>query len=587
MNYCISKFTKILLRIAPLTFMVVLLFSACTSDKQTEALLERAQSVMEDHPDSAYHILDSIAPYMAEKAKNLKMSHLMLSTQAQNKLYLPLPSDTLFQEVVDYYDSHGTHNQQIMAHYLLGCIYRDRDEAPMALQCYSDAVERADTLSSACDYNTLYKIYGQMADIFETQVMPDEELEALNQYCKYAKKAGNIYEYIHGIGFMSAVYDLKGDTDMILSTERMAHDLYEKYGFEQDAITAYSRTMFIHMNRGDYKEARRLMLACEALPGLFDDQGNICAGREHYYFAKGLYYFGVGQLDSAEYEFKRLIPYGYTFDAYRGLVKVYEKQKNIPAALACMEKLEASFDTLVSNIHAQATRQALAMYDYNRHQRIAAQETKKSEERQHIIYTLILCFILIAAIIFQLYTKAKAKKQIEIRQLRQRLANLSDRLTRTKEDLDLMESDLTMLKKQKEEELTTLQQQLHDLRDNYGQYLDNYEGLVQSQPVVNLMKKLETKTRKIQPLTEKEWHEIIDVFRNNMPQLYAFLSDNHLLGKIEFRTAILTRLGIRSDDMALLLNISKQSVSNARANANNKLFSDNSARSLSHNLSQI
>ena len=585
MDTLIFKSTRFLPRIiAPLTLMVALLFSACTSDKQTEALLERAQTVMESSPDSAYHLLDSIAPFMSNKSKDLRMRHLLLSAQAQNKLYLPLPSDTLFQEVVDYYDSHGTHNQQLKAHYLLGCIYRDRGEAPLALQCYNDAVAKADTLSGDCDYTTLYKVYGQMANLFEIQVMPDEELEALKHYSEYAKKAGNTYEYIHGIGFMSAVYDLKGDTDMILSTERMAHDLYEKYGFEQDAITAYSRTMFIHMNRGDYKEARRLMLACEALPGLFDDQGNICAGREHYYFAKGLYYFGVGQFDSAEYEFKRLIPYGYTFDAYRGLIKVYEKQKNIPAALACMEKLEASFDTLVSNIHAQATRQALAMYDYNRHQRIAAQETKKSEERQHIIYTLILCFILIAAIIFQLYTKAKAKKQIEIRQLRQRLANLSYRLTRTKEDLVMMESDLTMLKKQKEEELTALQQQLQDLRDNYGQYLDNYEGLVQSQPVVNLMKKLETKTRKIQPLTEKEWREINIEFRRNMPQLHAFLFENHLLGKMELRVAILTRLEIRPDDMTLLLDVSKQSISNARANANKKLFSDNSARSLSQNL---
>ena len=399
MNTSISKSTRILPRIiAPLTFMVVLLFSACTSDKQTEALLQHAQSVMEDHPDSAYHILDSIAPYMAEKAENLKMSHLMLSTQAQNKLYLPLPSDTLFQEVVDYYDSHGTHNQQIVAHYLLGCIYRDRDEAPMALQCYSDAVERADTLSSACDYNTLYKIYGQMADIFETQVMPDEELEALNQYCKYAKKAGNIYEYIHGIGFMSAVYDLKGDTDMVLSTEKMAHDLYEKYGYIQDAFSAYSRSIYIHIKRREFETVHRLMQAFETQSGLFDTDGNICAGREHYYYSKGLYYTGIGQLDSAEYQFKRLIPYGYTFDAYRGLIQVYKKQKNIPAALACMEKLEASFDTLVTNIHAQATRQALGMYDYGRHQRIAAQETKKSEERQHIIYTLIMSFIFITAI---------------------------------------------------------------------------------------------------------------------------------------------------------------------------------------------
>ena len=570
-----------------MTLMVALLFSACTSDKQTEALLERAQTVMESSPDSAYHLLDSIAPFMSNKSKDLRMRHLLLSAQAQNKLYLPLPSDTLFQEVVDYYDSHGTHNQQLMAHYLLGCIYRDRGEAPLALQCYKEAVEKADTLSADCDYITLFKMFGQMADAFNAQVMPNEEIEALKNYSKYALKAGNTYDYIRGIEFMSSAYYVSGDTAMVLSVEEKAYTLYKKYNMPEAAASAFTTSMYVYIAKGNYMKASQLMQIFEKESGLFDKKGNIVEDRAHYYHCKGLYYLGVGQLDSAEYEFKRLIPYGYTFDAYRGLIQVYKKQKNIPAALACMEKLEASFDTLVTNIHAQATRQALGMYDYSRHQRIAAQETKKSEERQHIIYTLILCFILIAAIIFQLYTKAKAKKQIEIRQLRQRLANLSDRLTRTKEDLDLMESDLTMLKKQKEEELTTLQQQLHDLRDKYGQYFDNYEGLVQSQPVVNLMKKLETKTRKIQPLTEKEWHEIIDVFRNNMPQLYAFLSDNHLLGKIEFRTAILTRLGIRSDDMALLLNISKQSVSNARANANNKLFSDNSARSLSHNLSQI
>ena len=448
-----------------LVIMVLLCLSSCTSDPQTEGLLQRAQSMMEDHPDSAYHILDSIAPYMAAKSKSLRMRHLTLSAQAQNKLYLPLPSETLFQEVVDYYDSHGTPNQQLMAHYLLGCIYRDREEAPMALQCYSDAVEKADTLSNDCDYNTLYKVYGQMASVFKAQVMPDEGIEALDHYSKYALKAGNTYEYIHGVALMAALYDIKGDTAMILSTEKKAHDLYEKYGLERDAITAYSRTIFIHMNRGDYKEARRLIHACEALPGFFDAQGNICAGREHYYYAKGLYYLGINQLDSAEYQFKRLIPYGYTFDAYRGLIQVYKKQKNVTAALSCMEMLEPSIDTLVTRIHAQATRQALGMYDYGRHQRLAAQETKKSEERQHIIYTLILSFILISAIIFQLFTKAKTKKQFEIHLLRQRLANLSDRFSRTKEELDMMETDLTLLKKLKEEELTTLQLQLQEIRD--------------------------------------------------------------------------------------------------------------------------
>ena len=151
---------------------------------------------MEEHPDSAYQFLCEADSCVADQSRKTRMRHLMLMTEAENKLYFQLPSDTIFQEVVDYYDSHGTSNQQLMAHYLLGRIYSDRGEAPMALQCYNDAVEKADTLSDDCDYTTLFSVYGQMVDIFEAQVMPNEALKALEKYCQYAKKAGNTYESI-------------------------------------------------------------------------------------------------------------------------------------------------------------------------------------------------------------------------------------------------------------------------------------------------------------------------------------------------------------------------------------------------------
>ena len=171
---------------------------------------------------------------------------------------------------------------------------------------------------------------------------------------------------------MAGAYDMKGDTAMMLSIERKVHDLYMKYGYIQDASTAYARTIYIYMNRGEYEKAHKLMQDIEIKSGLFDDKGIIRTGREHYYHAKGLYYLGTGQLDSAEYEFKRLIPYGYTFDAYKGLMKVYKKKKDITKALSCMEQREASFDTLITNIHATATRQVKGMYDYTRHQTGAA-----------------------------------------------------------------------------------------------------------------------------------------------------------------------------------------------------------------------
>ena len=426
-----------------------------------------------------------------------------------------------------------------------------------------------------------------MADIYEAQVMPNEELEALRHYSNFAKKAGKIYDFIRGIEFMSSAYYVLGDTAMVLSVEEKAHTLYKNYNMPKAAASAYTTSMYVYIAKGNYTKVRQLMQIFEKESGLFDKEGNIVEDRAHYYHCKGLYYMGVGQLDSAEYQFKRLIPYGYTFDAYRGLIQVYKKQKKDTAALSCMELLEPSIDTLVTNIHAQATRQALGMYDYSRHQRIAAQEAKKSEERQSIIYSLILGFMLIAAIISQLYTKAKAKKQYEIRLLKQRLANISDRYMTTKEELEMMETDLTLLKEQKEEELTALQQQLQEARDKLGGDLDHFEELMLRASVIGIKKRLALPANQVKALNEKEWRELTNDFRNYMPQLYAFISNGHHLGNKELYVTILTRLEIRPDDIALLLGISKQSVSNAKAVANGKLFSESSARTFSQNLSQI
>ena len=64
---------------------------------------------------------------------------------------------------VRFFDDHGTPNDQLLAHYLLGRAYHEHGEAPMALQCYHDALDRADTTAQDCDYAQLARVYGQMA----------------------------------------------------------------------------------------------------------------------------------------------------------------------------------------------------------------------------------------------------------------------------------------------------------------------------------------------------------------------------------------------------------------------------------------
>ena len=70
---------------------------------------------------------------------------------------------------VQFFDDHGTPNDRLLAHYLLGRAYYEAGEAPMALECYQKAAEFADTTSKDCDYKQLCRVYAQIADIFYYQ----------------------------------------------------------------------------------------------------------------------------------------------------------------------------------------------------------------------------------------------------------------------------------------------------------------------------------------------------------------------------------------------------------------------------------
>ena len=111
-----------------------LLLGSCGDNSRATALLSRADSLMADRPDSALQILDGCEAEVAAWPESQQMRHRLLQAKGRNKAYVPFTSDSVMIDVVDYYDHHGTANEQIEAHYLLGCVYRDLGEAPKPYQ---------------------------------------------------------------------------------------------------------------------------------------------------------------------------------------------------------------------------------------------------------------------------------------------------------------------------------------------------------------------------------------------------------------------------------------------------------------------
>ena len=170
----------------------VFVLASCTQSTGYMRKMQQVDSLMENNPQAAY---DSLCLFGKEvergKSQKTSMRYRLLMAKAQNKLFLAMPSDSAFQKVVDYYESKGTSNDKMEAHYLMGCIYRDQMEAPRAIQSFQEAADCVDTLSLDCDYSALFRIYAQMEDIFEWQHLRNKAYAADRLLRQYAMQNGS------------------------------------------------------------------------------------------------------------------------------------------------------------------------------------------------------------------------------------------------------------------------------------------------------------------------------------------------------------------------------------------------------------
>ena len=172
-------------------------------------------------------------------------------------------ADTVFTEawlptvdsLVSYFDRHGNANEKMMAHYLKGRVHHDMGESPIALECYQKAIEMADTTKKDCDLRTLAAIYGQMADLFHMQYLPDDEMKAIKMAECYDWKNKDTLSAITAYVLRTRPLYMRDELDSVMEIEKEARKLYLIHGYPKKAGEVIISTINILMNRGEYEEA--------------------------------------------------------------------------------------------------------------------------------------------------------------------------------------------------------------------------------------------------------------------------------------------------------------------------------------------
>lgn len=112
------------------------LFVGGRDESHTQAVLARADNLIKNDSPAVFALPDSMAPFVDGVSRAVCMEYALLYADARYKCFVPFRSDCLMLAVADYFDSHGSTRQQLWPRFLMGCIYKDLNEVPIAIRQY-------------------------------------------------------------------------------------------------------------------------------------------------------------------------------------------------------------------------------------------------------------------------------------------------------------------------------------------------------------------------------------------------------------------------------------------------------------------
>ena len=574
-------------------FVLFVLF-ACAGQRSHERALQNVREIINEYPDSALRLLDSMEIYSDDFSESTRMHWLMLQLSAQNKCYIEFHSDSLQKLIVDYFYNHGTSNERMTAYYLLGRAYNDMGEAPMALRCYQDAVECADTMATDCDFYTLCSVYGQIAKIFNAQHLPEEAIDSWGHYSHFALRDHDTFSFIKGKELQIPSYYHLNDTANCFRLTEECHRLYTVYGYPEEAASVYPTAIILLLQDGQWQRAHQMMQEYEENSGLFDNEGNISAGKERYYYCKGLYFMGILEVDSAEYFFRKL--YGFhrnrNYDAYKGLHTVYHERRNIDSIMKYSTLCELALDSIQMDDQSDAMIATHSLYNYSRQEKIAnlkALETEQTKWRMKLVISFILFLaVLFFFLFYQRYKRLRLSKEKELGQMNTDYLTAVSKYEQIIQELRVLESNKEQAIQRKQEEVSKLLGQIDGYKKKFEELPDHdKEAAIMGCDIVHSFQEKATGKREIQSPTEGDWQRFMGMYAKSLPTFYERILMNDDLTNLEKQICMLCRLNFSNGQISVLLCKSTQSVTNTKTKVNIKLFGQKSASSLKKNLMRM
>lgn len=564
---------RIILVAIAVTSCLAITFSSCEHYAYPKELLA-ADSICEHDYRTAVAAVDNLDSMYASFNKDSKWFYRLLKIKAKVKSYQNiLKSDsTEVMSILNHYRHGGDKNLLPYAYYYAGCLYRDINNAPMAIEYFEQALDAMpDTtnlqLRSAINFRIGYLLLDQ--NVYDEAIRHFRTSYSIEQTRKDTAMMAYCLEKI------ALTFDARNNEQKAKQYYKLAYLMARKLKnktFERRILASMS---FLYVKTKEYGKADSIVI-----PMLNTVDAGI---RNAFYTVAAQSRFYLGHTDDALFYCNSLLKEDdleCKYFAAKMLSIIYNQLGDSEKTLLYCRLYGAFADSLNKNKATEIVARMNASYNYNIYK-------KKNAElkSQNIIYLVwgvfLVVVIIVGCMVFIVLRKASIQRIAALEYTNAQISRQSI------ENIKEKDRNIAELKKKLDSSIQKTAEQIQSLIQQKA-ILEASKGIITQQRMVSDMinqtilesdeyRNIRNCLRKDKVLSEAEWKGIENLIQNIIPNFRILLYTVANISMQEYHLCLLLRMGgLTGKNIATLMGRSDSTVSKSKKKLQMIFVKDNS-----------
>lgn len=507
------------------TLLAFIIFFSCHQVSQQHPILEQAEKVMSEHPDSALFLLEQVAAPEKMPERDYA-TWCLLITEARDKNYIEHTSDSLINVAIQYFEKKKDINRLAEAYYCQGRVLSELSVSEEALTAYLKAKElvreTSDRDLEARINNHLGTLYWENRKFKESLVCYQKSyrnykicrdtigiintMQNIGECMRESGQLDSAYHYLDGALKLARQGGITSYTAYLLSS---LGNIYTEKKLYEKAL-AYKKASL------NYSEKRNTIYSC--------------------YYSIGKLYGNLHKLDSALLFAEMALA---STDLYVEcganwlIYTLYVKKQDYKKACTYNERYLLLRDSFEQVYQPQKLAKVEALYNKERLISKQNQQMHTARSRQDFLLICFLCACLAIGIVYVIMFQIISKHKLRNKEIQKLLQKNESLLLSDKQEMEKKDIALQTIQKQLEENHLLIDSLTETIQTLENDNLSQLEIYKQQQEEANIE---QSKLLKEKETILKQKEELISnkdiLLRQKDTQLQSILEKN---GKLEQR----------------------------------------------------